>query len=94
VLTPWIARRNGDVDTRMVLGRYGHMFEGARRQEAETMDRVFETAEIGRQIGIKKTGCSSEKSNTDSKRPYEIGERLEEMGDPNRRSFSRYPAEA
>jgi hypothetical protein len=48
VLTPLVARRNGHVDTRMVLGRYGHMFEGARRQEAETMDRVFETAEIGR----------------------------------------------
>jgi hypothetical protein len=37
VLTPLVARRNGHVDTRMVLGRYGHMFEGARRQEAETM---------------------------------------------------------
>jgi hypothetical protein len=34
---------------RMVLDRYGRMFEGARRQVAETMDRVFETVEIGRQ---------------------------------------------
>jgi hypothetical protein len=59
----------GHVDTGMVLDRYGHMFEGARRQVAETMDRVFETVEIGRQ----KSGCSSEKSNADSKKPYEIG---------------------
>jgi integrase len=36
-----VARRNGHVDTRMVLDHYGHMFEGARRQAAETMDRVF-----------------------------------------------------
>jgi len=36
-----IARRNGHASTRMVLDRYGHFFEGARRQAAETMDRVF-----------------------------------------------------
>ena len=33
------------------------------------MDRVFETVKIGRQ----KIGYSSEKSNADSKKPYEIG---------------------
>jgi integrase len=41
-----IARRNGHVDTRMVLDRYGHMFEGARRQAAETMDRVSSTSRL------------------------------------------------
>jgi len=50
-----VARRNGHVDTRMVLDRYGHMFEGARRQAAETMDRVFGTVEIGRQMVVKKS---------------------------------------
>ncbi len=49
-----VARRNGHVSTRMVLDRYGHMFEGARRQAAETMDRVFEGVEIGRQMVVKK----------------------------------------
>jgi hypothetical protein len=49
-----IARRNGHVDTRMVLDRYGYMFEGARRQAAETMDRVFGDLEIGRQMVVKK----------------------------------------
>jgi integrase len=44
-----IARRNGHASTRMVLDRYGHLFEGARRQAAETMDRVFAGTEIGRQ---------------------------------------------
>ena len=29
-----IARRNGHASTRMVLDRYGHLFEGARRQAA------------------------------------------------------------
>ena len=37
----------------MVLDRYGHMFEGARRQAAETMDRVFDGVEIGRQMVVK-----------------------------------------
>jgi hypothetical protein len=32
-----------------------NMFEGARRQAAETMDRVFETVEIGRQMVVKKS---------------------------------------
>ncbi len=50
-----IARRNLHVDTRTVLDRYGHMFEGARRQAAETMDRVFGDLEIGRQMIVKKT---------------------------------------
>jgi hypothetical protein len=31
------------------------MFEGARRQAAETMDRVFGTVEIGRQMVVKKS---------------------------------------
>jgi len=44
-----IARRNGHASTRIVLDRYGHLFEGARRQAAETMDRVFAGTEIGRQ---------------------------------------------
>ena len=68
-----VARRNGHVDTRMVLDRYGHMFEGARRQAAETMDRVFGTVEIGRQMVVKKSDAVPEKSNADSKKPYEIG---------------------
>jgi integrase len=41
-----VARRNGHVDTRMVLDHYGHMFEGARRQAAETMDRVFRPSRL------------------------------------------------
>ena len=43
-----VARRNGHSSTRMVLDRYGHMFEGARRQAAETMNRVFDNAKIGK----------------------------------------------
>ncbi len=42
-----VARRNGHSGTRMVLDRYGHMFEGARRQAAETMNRVFSGVKIG-----------------------------------------------
>jgi hypothetical protein len=34
---------------RVVIDCYGHLFEGARRQAAETMDRVFAGTEIGRQ---------------------------------------------
>jgi integrase len=49
-----IARRNGHASTRMVLDRYGHLFEGARRQAAETMDRIFAGVEIGRQMVVKK----------------------------------------
>jgi hypothetical protein len=33
------------------------MFEGARRQAAETLNRVFGTVEIGRQIVAKKSGA-------------------------------------
>ncbi len=49
-----VARRNGHASTRMVLDRYGHLFEGARRQAAETMDRIFAGVEIGRQMVVKK----------------------------------------
>ena len=48
-----IARRNGHASTRMVLDRYGHLFEGARRQAALTMDRIFAGVEIGRQMVVK-----------------------------------------
>src|SRR6202162_3613029 len=48
-----VARRNGHASTRMVLDRYGHLFEGARRQAALTMDRVFAGVEIGRQMVVK-----------------------------------------
>ncbi|MFY9883165.1 MAG: tyrosine-type recombinase/integrase, partial [Candidatus Cybelea sp.] len=48
-----VARRNGHASTRMVLDRYGHLFEGARRQAAETMDRIFSGVEIGRQMVVK-----------------------------------------
>lgn len=37
----------------MVLDRYGHLFEGARRPAALTMDRVFAGVEIGRQMVVK-----------------------------------------
>lgn len=43
-----VARRNGHSSTRMVLDRYGHMFEGARRHAAETMNRVFDNVKIGK----------------------------------------------
>lgn len=36
-----VAKRNGHSSTRMVLDRHGHLSEGARRQAAQTMDRVF-----------------------------------------------------
>jgi len=48
-----VAKRNGHSSTRMVLDRYGHLFEGHRRQAAETMDRVFANATIGRQMVVK-----------------------------------------
>jgi hypothetical protein len=57
----------------MVLDRYGHMFEGARRQAAETMDRVSDSVEIGRQMVVKTPGFAWRKSNADSKKPCEIG---------------------
>ncbi len=55
-----VARRNGHASTRMVLDRYGHMFEGARRQAAETMDRIFDAVEIGRQKVVKTQPAISE----------------------------------
>jgi hypothetical protein len=48
-----VARRNGHVSTRMVLDSYGHLSEGSRRQTAQTMDRVFDAVEIGRQKVVK-----------------------------------------
>ena len=72
----------------MVLGRYGHMLEGACRQEAETMTRVFETAEIGRQIGIKKPGAVPKNQTPIRKSLMKSAKRLVEMGDPNRRPLT------
>ena len=48
-----VARRNGHSSTRMVLDRYGHLFEGARRQAADAMDRIFADVESGRQVVVK-----------------------------------------
>jgi len=56
-----VARRNGHASTRMVLDRYGHLFEGARRQTAETMNRVFAGVEIGRQMVVKTDPPAPEK---------------------------------
>jgi integrase len=75
-----IARRNGHVDTRMVLDRYGHMFEGARRQAAETMDRVFSDLEIGRQMVVKKPASSSDASTPVPKKLMKSARFLVEMG--------------
>lgn len=44
--TPFCSRVGTGMSTRMVLDRFGHMFEGARRQAAETMDRVFENVRL------------------------------------------------
>lgn len=55
VLIPYSSRgATGHAGTRVVLDCYGHMFEGARRQAAETMDCVFNDLEIGRQEVVKK----------------------------------------
>lgn len=40
-------------DRAAALNRYGYMFEGARRKANETMDRVFECVEIGRQMVVR-----------------------------------------
>ena len=45
----------------MVLDRYGHLFEGHRRQAAETMDRVFAKATIGRQMVVKPPDAGDQK---------------------------------
>jgi integrase len=75
-----IARRNGHVDTRMVLDRYGHMFEGARRQAAETMDRVFGDLEIGRQMVVKKTASLPDAQTPLPKKLMKSARFLVEMG--------------
>jgi hypothetical protein len=74
-----VARRNGHVDTRMVLDRYGHMFEGARRQAAETMDRVFGTVEIGRQMVVKKSDAVPKNQTPIPKSLMKSAKRLVEM---------------
>ena len=56
-----VAKRNGHSSTRMVLDRYGHLFEGARRQAALTMDRVFAKATIGRQMVVKPLNAGDQK---------------------------------
>lgn len=75
-----IARRNGHVDTRMVLDRYRHMFEGARRQAAETMDRVFGDLEIGRQMVVKKPASLPDPSAPVPKKIMKSARFLVEMG--------------
>ncbi len=74
-----VARRNGHVDTRMVLDRYGHMFEGARRQAAETMDRVFGTVEIGRQMVVKESDAVPKNQTPIPKSLMKSAKRLVEM---------------
>jgi hypothetical protein len=44
-----------------------------RRRAAETMDRVFETVEIGRQIGRQNEAGGFRKSNADPKKACESG---------------------
>ena len=64
----------------MVLDRYGHMFEGARRKAAETMDRVFGDLEIGRQMVVKKPASSSDASTSIPKKLMKSARSLVEMG--------------
>ncbi len=68
-----VAKRNGHSSTRMVLDRYGHLFEGHRRQAAETMDRVFSKATIGRQMVVKPADASEQKKTPIPKKAFRIG---------------------
>jgi hypothetical protein len=56
------------------------MFEGARRQAAETMDRVFGDLEIGRQMVVKKSASPSDTSTPIPKKLMKSARFLVEMG--------------
>jgi hypothetical protein len=75
-----IARRNGHASTRMVLDRYGHLFEGARRQAAQTMDRVFAGVEIGRQMVVKVLPAPAQEKTPTQKKLEQMALFLVEMG--------------
>ena len=64
----------------MVLDRYGHMFEGARRQAAETMDRVFGDLEIGRQMVVEKPALLPDAQTPLPKKLMKSARLLVEMG--------------
>ena len=65
-----VARRNGHTSTRMVLDRYGHLFERARRQAADAVDRIFADVESGRQ---KFRAAAQKKRTPIPKKAFEIG---------------------